>query len=1074
MKLRGIVLIVLMIAALLGVSYWIADPPRDDGGSATAVEARPAGDQPLVPEAASAGRERPEDVPRSPARESAAERLVVQVVVDGAPGPAGATVKVLPWNDGLAAEASTTFGLGDRSIGEAIVAMTDAAGRASFGALAPPAFVAVGGSGLAPAGRWLEATPDVPFVIETKVGQEVEGLVLREGEAPFPNARVVGSASVAFQAITYGWRLEPERIAGMLMPQATLTDDAGRFRLSSLPILGATFTASHDGYAPEVCEPSLPLSEPLEIVLSRAATVRGLVLDARTAAPVAGAYVAVFVKRGDAYWVDVESGTASTGADGRFEVPAPIECARTGLRVHGDGYAVHAERLVPLAYGERRDTVVRLDAEVVLRGTVRSDRGLPVDEVYVKAWRSGTNDWVNNTRTNARGEFGLGKLTANEIYHVFISKKGYEGHLIPNVSPHELEEPVEWTLDTLHVLTGTVVAEGDRLARASVRAVLERDGTDRAAEKSADVSEDGQFALEGLVSGVWRIDAFAAGFAPTTLAAVPVGGEGEKRPDLEIRLERGRTLVGTVVDAATNAPVATAKVALADLDHVGYAKKALPVSCVTDDTGTFRLEGAPKDGTVPLLIEHADYAPEQVAVNASGQVVRLFAPATLDLAVREQDGRNVRDVVAYVLCDRAAPIEKRSDTTGRALVKGLRPGRADVIVEFQSTAAVGFQHVEREIHLESGRTHAVEISLAGGARIHGKIVSQQALKWEDLYEVCAIPEEGQGDVLITYVEPDRTYALASVPPGRYRLRASERNRAKNRQVAWIVEVQAGQHLEIDFSLADSGFRGRLTDEQGRGVAVGRMTFERVDVVPSSTEGTGGTAHGYARSNDDGTFEVIGLEVGRYRIDVRARGFGDHAVYADVPDHDRLRALDLTLAREAIVEIHPLDEHRGPVDATSELTALHPDPTPRTRSPGARDRVITYHGLAAGPYRLRVDAEGRFPWTDPIALEAGETRTVRATLRPRADVTVQVKGATGGIASAVPSLVDLATGTQVAAWIAEGLLQIDPPTGRTDDEGFITFFGVPAGRYAALCEDARRELDVLPAPAENRLTLFLVP
>jgi hypothetical protein len=131
----------------------------------------------------------------------------------------------------------------------------------------------------------------------------------------------------------------------------------------------------------------------------------------------------------------------------------------------------------------------------------------------------------------------------------------------------------------------------------------------------------GRFVLENMGAGTWTLTVGADG-KPSKNVDVLV--EPGARAEVRVRLERGATLIGSVVDRQTKRAIGGARVTLDEA-----APGPRPEPAISSPGGDFRLEGIPA-GPFSLEVEHGDYLKRIVTgLDARGQRdIRL----TIDLA----------------------------------------------------------------------------------------------------------------------------------------------------------------------------------------------------------------------------------------------------------------------------------------------------------------------------------------------------------------------------------------------------------------------------------------------------------
>jgi hypothetical protein len=143
----------------------------------------------------------------------------------------------------------------------------------------------------------------------------------------------------------------------------------------------------------------------------------------------------------------------------------------------------------------------------------------------------------------------------------------------------------------------------------------------------------------------------------------------------EVRMERGRRVTGRVVDAETGAPVAQARIELEDLpEDVGESGPGTHARERTGENGLFEMDHV---GSRPLMLKvsHPEYRTQSMALGSGAEsvTVRLDAGATLELSVRDVEGRPLDEMVG-LLREGASRSEELPVRKGTYLHRGLEPG----------------------------------------------------------------------------------------------------------------------------------------------------------------------------------------------------------------------------------------------------------------------------------------------------------------------------------------------------------------------------------------------------------------
>jgi len=207
-------------------------------------------------------------------------------------------------------------------------------------------------------------------------------------------------------------------------------------------------------------------------------------------------------------------------------------------------------------------------------------------------------------------------------------------------------------------------------------------------------SPDGRFRILTPPQGEFRVVVRAEGFAPNLFHVQ--GASGKKLQIPEIRLGNGEHVLGEVLDADTEMPVADARASLADpakLERLRFVRpeRVAPLG-VSGNGGWYELRRVPR-GLLVLVVNHPDYLPEFVPVNTREPLptVRLHRGGAIAGAVRDLRGRPVPGVrvVAFSETENDGA-EASSDPAGRFELKKLRPGRYRVVaLKFGRATEVG-------------------------------------------------------------------------------------------------------------------------------------------------------------------------------------------------------------------------------------------------------------------------------------------------------------------------------------------------------------------------------------------------
>jgi len=255
-------------------------------------------------------------------------------------------------------------------------------------------------------------------------------------------------------------------------------------------------------------------------------------------------------------------------------------------------------------------------------------------------------------------------------------------------------------------VAGRVIdGEGKPVEDAIVRAVRDGAGESSLFGNMGGSQPDGTWRIEGLEPGTYRITASAAGYKNAERYPIAVGAEDA--PGVELRLERGRSFRGRVVDPLERPmPGAIVVVAPAGVTEMSFT------SATSDINGVF-VATAPGDGALDITAGAAGYG----AGRANGFVpagqseepeitLRLTPGGRVRVLVTGSDGK---PVAGAQVVPRANPpflgsefnlfIGRPSLTTGPDGVVSLGPWTAG---SYELTAMVGARSAKQSVNVTDG------------------------------------------------------------------------------------------------------------------------------------------------------------------------------------------------------------------------------------------------------------------------------------------------------------------------------------------------------------------------------------
>jgi carboxypeptidase family protein len=629
------------------------------------------------------------------------------------------------------------------------------------------------------------------------------------------------------------------------------SDGRGRFTLAGLAPGRYTLEAEAAGHARlRLSGVTLPRADPLDVTLSSAGLVEGLVLDA-AGRPAEGAEVAF--TGGDQVLV------VTSGPAGGFAAELPPRSYRVSARRAEAAAALPAP--VAVAAGQAvRGLQLRLGAAAVLQGVVVTSGGAPIPGASLGLSPASEGGELGRTTAGADGRFAFGGLPAG-AYDLDAGAEGFAAAIRKGlqVAPGESFE-VRLTLAGTGAVEGTVRdGAGRPLAGARLRGGRLW-GTMGQVDAEAVTGEDGRYRLGGLEPGRTTVRA-RRGEALGGAAQLVLVEEGSTTL-ADFTLPGTGTIEGAVRTAAGAPPAAPLRVVLFQ-GGSGRGMGRQPEVVATDGAGRFQVavpEGSwrlvamageeerrrPRSGSVGV---------EVVADQAARVELTLEDPepetssGTLAVEVREPGG--APSPGALVLTQRAGgrgPLVFPADEAGRVVLP-LVAGEAA-----KAQLSVGARSGGRDAPLQpvvpGVAVHLVQLlpaaSIRGQVLDEGRPVSGVRLSLESGRDLPGPGQELQREL------PGGTFAFTDLLPGTLALTAiTQDGRTGQAEVTLAAGGEAVVTVEVRRGAIVSG---RVVDGSGAPVAGAFVLFGDRPPEDQST-------------SSEGRFRVQGVPTGPQQLRV---------------------------------------------------------------------------------------------------------------------------------------------------------------------------------------------------------------
>ncbi|MHC4471892.1 MAG: MSCRAMM family protein, partial [Planctomycetota bacterium] len=563
-------------------------------------------------------------------------------------------------------------------------------------------------------------------------------------------------------------------------------------------------------------------------------------------------------------------------------------------------------------------------------------------------------------------------------------------------------------------------------------------------------------------------------YPPASVEDVVVA-EGVETSGIEVLLERGETLVGTVFSGVTGEPLPGAVVSV-------EGPAARQATALGD--GRFEVRGL-LAGSYELTVKakgHARKVIRSIRVPAAEEVrIVLDQGATVRGVVKDAEGEPQSGrMVMLAEGGSFGPNMATTDVNGEFSFTDISAGKHTLMLMSMGTGG-GFsmEAQTRQVTVKAGEEVFVEFGGRGAVRkatLKGRLLDRGKPVGTRMLMIVPVRRGGglglmSGMKMVT-TDAEGRFNVPDLEPGRYAILSSSMGSGTMTSGSEIV-IDEGGEIERDIELPPGRVTGKVvrgdTGDAVIGAQVTLLDPERVAVPARSLGDMLAIFKGQARTGEGGAFEFPNAPVGRFMLQVIVDGAAPAVIDAVEVTEAGAAPLTVTVVPGSEVTVTVSDPEGEPfpratvfvLDARGRIVLLSQSLGETTGPDGTAG-----FRLVPGVYRVQVQAEGHAQASAPLSVGGGQAPEVAVRLARGGTVRVAVTSGGGPVAGADVRVFG-EDGLEIARRVTQESMMVGAPETVTGDDGTVTLENQPAGnlRLVVTATDGRKgETRVLVAEA----------
>ncbi|GMK42639.1 hypothetical protein PCCS19_56990 [Paenibacillus sp. CCS19] len=732
----------------------------------------------------------------------------------------------------------------------------------------------------------------------------IQGSVTAAGTgAPIANSTITVTNAIGVRVIQVNGGLDGNYLINNLTP--------GYYRVS----------IAADGFQAKDFPITLVVGETRTInaVLSpNPGTVTGIITNAQTGAPLAGALVEALDNRNSIL------STAITAADGSYTLSSLAPASNDRLRVSADTFVTQVIGFSITAGQTRTINAALSPVAGTLTGTITdSATGAPLAGASIRVFTS-EGITLQTTSTAADGSYTIPSLQPGS-YSVVIMDEGYAGRTIGALINAGAVTTLNVALQQLAgAISGTVTdTSGNPIADAIVRIFSNNIIVVRVATR-----EDGTYDIGNLTPGSYYVSVRAEGFGGLSFSAVV--NPGETTIENFVLTPNPGSVSGTVTDSSGN-PIAGAILTIS-LNVSGGG--LITTRYVSQTDGSYLIENLfPAPYLITVAANTFQSTFQSVTVASEQRAVANFVlqsnPGTLSGTVVDNNGIPVAGAAVLIKTSTGNGVTIAtifSDPNGHFQTSSLAPGNYTLL-----SSAPDFQTASATVTVRSDEVTPITlVLLPDPGSIQGSVVD--ARTGQPIFGVLVSVTDINNFQIASIIADDvSTFRFDSLPPGSYTVAV----RALHYQSGTLgAIVMSNSTTPIDFRLQPEPgiILGKVAPAIGGALV---QLFNSNNILIST-----------AITDPQGSFGFLGEAVGAYYLTAIADGFTSQVAGATVTSNQTTQVTINLTPNPGSIAGAVVDTAGNPIP-TAVVKVLNSNESIRGSSPAQGDGSYVVEGIPVG-------------------------------------------------------------------------------------------------------------------------------